>query len=172
MANELSDSSQSSQAVHSLTSLAVAQEIKNGNSLSLESPSKASATFDDNDTYDLRCDSCTEEKPKIMEKRGTDISFNSDVDDDHAEEPEVEFPFRMKRSSSYRKAAFNSFKRNFIPKSRVPVRCSNSSLQESLVIVNDHVRTNSLTSSQCTGDHEHSQVSNGLSKKKLCSNPK
>lgn len=166
--------------------MAVAQEIKNSNTndLSFESPSEACATFDD-DTYDFPPDGF-DEKPKIAEERGTDKSLDSDNDDDHAE-PEVEFPFRAKRSASFRKAAFNSFKRSFITKNRAPVRCSNSA-EESLVIVNDHVnsdvnehdnghvrgsaRTNPINSVRSTDDHEHSLLSNGLPKKRMCSNPK
>ena len=165
-----------------LTSLAVTREIKNSisNNLSLESPSKACATFHstdddyDYDKYEFPPD-VVDDKPKRFtgkEDCRCDNSFNGDFDNEHAD-PEVELPFRVKRSASFRKAAFNSFKHNFVTKNRPPVKCSNSS-QESLVIVNDHVDSlNSFeTSSVDNLNIQHSQLSNGVSKKKMCSNPK
>ena len=130
-----------------------------------------------------------DDKPKSspdVAKHRPNKSFNSDVGDDRAE-PEVEFPFRAKRSASFRKAAFNSLKHNFIAKNKTPVKSSNS-LQEPFVIVNEHaddlvdedinerVRTKSLSSiqhtRQSTVDHSNTQHFLVSSKKKMCSNPK
>ena len=100
------------------TSLAIAREIKNSNSsnLSLELPSKACATFhstddddDDINKYEFPPDAL-DDKSKIFSNKEDcrfDDSFNSGIDDKHAE-PEVESPCHIKRSTSYRKAAFNS----------------------------------------------------------------
>ena len=184
--SEASDSSLTSQTVQSdLTSLAVTREIKNSisNNLSLESPSEACATFNstdddcDYDKYEFPPD-VMDDKPKSFTGKGDCRcydSFNSDIDDQHAE-PEVEFPFRAKRSASFRKATFNSFKHSFNTKNRPPVKRSTSS-QESLVIVNDHA--DSLDSFEGTGQSsvdnlniQRFQLSNGISKKKMCSNSK
>lgn len=212
-----------------LTSLAVAQEIKNTNSnsnnLSFELSSQACAAFDD-DTYEFPPD-VMEEKPKIVEKKPkimeekpkflkeheTDIdnsfsgdkSFNGDKDN-HSAEPELEFPFHLKRTTSFRKAAYSSFKHKF-SKSKVSSKCPDS-VDEFVVIANDHItehvndrvngcvsgringcasgcvngsvngHVNGQTSSslfnsvQNTVDHEQSRLPNGVSKKKVYSNPK
>ena len=181
--NEVTDSSLASQTVQSdLTSSAVAREIKNSitDNFSLESPSEACATFystdDDYDDgkYEFPPD-VVDDKPKSYSDKEDcryDNSLHSATGDEHTG-PEVEFPVRGKRSASFRKTAFNSFKHNFITKNRSTVKCSNSS-QESLVIVNDHVDSlNSFESSSVDNlNIQHSQLSNGISKKRMCSNPK
>ena len=182
--NERSDSSPTTQMVHSglpmtLASLAIAREIKNSN-LSLELPSKASAAFystddDDNDDDEFSRDAI-DKKPKICTDK-TDCrcedSLNSDFDDECAE-PETEYSFRVKRSASFRKAMFNSFKDSFV--NRAPVNCSSSS-EDFLVIANNHVENlnlieNTRQSPLNNLNIQHSQLSNGISKKKTCSNPK
>ena len=180
----MTDSSLASQTVQSdLTSSAVAREIKNSitDNISLESPSEACATFCstdddyDDDKYEFPPD-VVDDKPKCCsdkKDRRYDNSLHSATGDEHTG-PEVEFPFRAKRSASFRKAAFNSFKHNFITKSRsTAAKCSNSS-QEFLVIANDHVDSlNSFDSSSVDNlNIQHSQLSNGISKKRMCSNPK
>ena len=122
-----------------LASMAVAREIKNSN-LSLELPSKASAAFYSTDDDDNDDDEFSHEKPKIRTDKADcrcEDSLNSDFDDKVAE-PEIEYPFYVKRSASFRKAMFNSFKDSFVTKHKAPVNCSNSS-EDFLVIANNHV---------------------------------
>ena len=199
-----------------LTSLAVAQEIKNTNSNSNnlsfdhELSPKACAAFDD-DTYEFPPD-VMEEKPKIMEekpkflkehKSDIDNSFNDDKsfsgdNDNHSAEPELEFPFHLKRTTSFRKAAYSSFKHKF-SKNKVSSKCPDS-VDEFVVIANEHINehvndhvngcvnghvigcasgcvngqiaSSPFSSAQNTVDHEQSRLPNGVSKKKVYSNPK
>ena len=129
-----------------MTSLAVSQEIKNDtiNDLSFRSHSKVGTTFHstDHDNNGFT--------PDMIDKKGKSYSGTEDYRsdkldvDDGCAEPEVEFPFHVNRSASFR---FNSFKHSFKSKNKVPAKHSNS-LQESLVIANDHVISESVDSIQ------------------------
>ena len=162
LTDDLSNLSLSDQRVHNdLTSLAVVQEIKNTNSnsnnLSFELSSEACAAIDD-DTYEFPSD-VMEEKPKILKeyKSDNDNSFKDDMEEkpkilrdhesdidnslngdtgDRPAQPEVDFPFHLKRSTSFRKAAYNSFKHKF-SRSKVSSKCPDS-VEEFVVIANGH----------------------------------
>ena len=132
LANEVSNPSVSSQNVRSNSTSSV--EIKNGanNKHSSGSQSKScisSYTVAYNE-YVVR-PAKIDKRALLMEEYKSDSNlFNSDVDDD----PEDEFPVRVKRTSTFRRRAFNSFR----GKNKAPVRPSKS-LKEPHVIVNVHV---------------------------------